>query len=93
MYIYIYIYRYVCVCVYIYIYIYRLNKSDKYCCWIKTLFNVIKVLVVYNRNNSFCFPPGWYQKSLMFDLILKRDLETYQKEVLTKKLECIVETY
>ena len=68
---YIYIYIYICVYIYIYIYIYRLNKSYKYCCWIKTLFNVIKVLVVYSRNNSFCFPPGWYQKNLVFDLILK----------------------
>ena len=54
-----------------YIYIYIFNKSYKYSRWIKTLFNVIKVLVVYSRNNSFCFPPGWYQKNLVFDLILK----------------------
>ena len=62
---------------YIYIYIYE-NKYYKYCCCIRAFFNVIKVLLVYNPNYSFCFPPGWYQKNLVFDLILKRDLETYQ---------------
>ena len=54
MYIYIYIYTYV--------YIYILNKSYKYSRWIKTLFNLIKVLVVYNPNYSFFFPLGCARK-------------------------------
>ena len=37
----------------------------------------------YNPNYSFCLPPGWYQKNLVFDLILNWDLETYQMEVMT----------
>ena len=52
--------------IYIYIYIYILNKSYKYSRWIKTLFNVIKVLVVYNPNYSFFFPPGCARKIWCF---------------------------
>ena len=37
----------------------------------KGVFNAMKVLPVYNPNYSFCFPPVWYQKNLVFDLILK----------------------
>ena len=49
----------VCVCIYIYIYIYIYifirNKYCKYCCCIKSFLNMIKVLLVFNTNNSF-FP-------------------------------------
>ena len=51
---------------YIYIYIYE-NKYYKYCCCIRAFFNVIKVLLVYNPNYSFCFPPGWYHTNLVLD--------------------------
>ena len=34
----------------------------------------MKILLVYTPNYSFCFPPCWYQKNLVFDLILKWNL-------------------
>ena len=52
---------------------------------------MIKVLLVYSPNYYFCFPPGLYYKVLVFDLILKRDVEIYQTEVMTKSLENVVE--
>ena len=35
----------------------------------KQFLNVIKVLLVYNPDYSSCFPPGWYQKNVVFDLM------------------------
>ena len=55
-----YLYIYIYIHIYIYIYIRNKNKYYKYCCFIRAFFNVIKVLLVYNPNYSFCFPPGWY---------------------------------
>ena len=49
--------------IYIYIYIYYTiirNKYYKHCCCIRPFLNIIKVLLVYNPDYSFCFPPGWY---------------------------------
>ena len=59
----------------------------------KLFLNVIKVLLVFNPNYSSCFPPGWYYKDLVFDLILTWDVETYQMEFMTKKLENAVVAY
>ena len=35
-------------------------------------------------NYSSCFPPGWYYKNFLFDLILKWDVEVYKMELMTK---------
>ena len=50
----------------------------------KQFLNVIKVLLVYTPNYSSFFPPGVYYKNVMFDLMFKWDVKTYQLEVMTK---------
>ena len=45
--------------IYIYIYIlYAINITNIVSH--KAILNIIKVLLVYNPDYSFCFPPGWY---------------------------------
>ena len=65
-------------------YIHLRKKYYKYCWCMQPFLKIIEVLLVYNPNYSSCFPPGWYYKILVFDLILKWDVETYQMEVMTK---------
>ena len=65
-------------------YIHLSKKYYKYCWCMQPFLNIMKVVLVYNPNYSSCFPPVWYCKILVFDLVLKWDVETYQMEVMTK---------
>ena len=64
-------------------FIYLRKKYYTYCWSMKQFLNVIKVSLVHNLSYS-CFPPGWYKKNVVFDLIFKWDVKTYQMEVMTK---------
>ena len=46
--------------------------------------NVKNILLFYNLNCSSCFPPDCFLQNLVFDLILKWDVETYQLDVMAK---------
>ena len=61
--------------------IYLRKNYYKYCWYMKQFLNVIKVyykLLVYNPNYSSGFLPDWYLENVVFGLMFKWDMETYQ---------------